>query len=82
MGSDKEKYKNETNFVSNLLVKTVQRIGGQTNINLWNVYNLFTGANKNSYIDNFLDRSVNATELIQGINNALYGDTKYKWFIE
>lgn len=52
------------------------------NINLWNVYNLFTGANKNSYIDNFLDRSVNATELIQGINNALYGDTKYKWFIE
>ena len=30
MGSDKEKYKNETNFVSNLLVKTVQRIGGQT----------------------------------------------------
>lgn len=51
-------------------------------INLWNVYNLFTGANKNSYIDNFLDRSVNATELIQGINNALYGDTKYKWFIE
>ena len=31
MGSDKEKYKNETNFVSNLLVKTVQRIGGQTN---------------------------------------------------
>ncbi len=51
-------------------------------INLWNVYNLFTGANKNSYIDNFLDRSVNATELIQGINNALYGDTRYKWFIE
>ncbi len=51
-------------------------------INLWNVYNLFTGANKSSYIDNFLDRSVNATELIQGINNALYGDTKYKWFIE
>lgn len=51
-------------------------------INLWNVYNLFTGANKNSYIDNVLDRSVNATELIQGINSALYGDSKYKWFIE
>lgn len=30
MGSEKEKYTNETNFVSNLLVKTVQRIGGQT----------------------------------------------------
>ncbi len=52
------------------------------NINLWNVYNLFTGANKNSYIDNFLDRSANATELIQGINSALYGNERYKWFIE
>ena len=51
-------------------------------INLWNVYNLFTGANKSSYIDNFLDRSVNATHLVQGINSALYGDEKYKWFIE
>ncbi|MEI8203354.1 MAG: DUF3871 family protein [Bacteroidota bacterium] len=51
-------------------------------INLWKVYNLFTGANKSSYIDNFLDRSVNATELIQGINSALYGDNSYKWFIE
>ena len=52
------------------------------NINLWNVYNLFTGANKNSYIDNFLDRSLNATQLIGGINKALYGDHEYKWFID
>ena len=51
-------------------------------ISMWNVYNLFTGANKNSYIDNFLDRSVNATELAQGINSALQGEEKYKWFIE
>jgi hypothetical protein len=51
-------------------------------ISMWNVYNLFTGANKNSYIDNFLDRSVNATQLAQGINSALNGDEKYKWFIE
>ena len=52
------------------------------NINLWNVYNLFTGANKNSYIDNFLDRSLNASQLIGGINKALYGDHEYKWFID
>lgn len=26
------------------------------NINLWKLYNLFTGANKSSYIDSFLDR--------------------------
>jgi len=51
-------------------------------ISLWNVYNLFTGANKNSYIDNLLDRSLNATELVHGINKALHGDNQYKWFIE
>lgn len=51
-------------------------------ISLWNVYNLFTGANKNSYIDNFLDRSLNATTLTEGINRALYGDREYRWFIE
>ena len=51
-------------------------------ISLWNVYNLFTGANKNSYIDNFLDRSLNASQLIGGINKALYGDEEYKWFID
>jgi len=52
------------------------------NISLWNVYNLFTGANKNSYIDNFLDRSHNASQLIGGINKALYGNDEYKWFID
>lgn len=51
-------------------------------ISLWNVYNLFTGANKNSYIDNLLDRSLNATELVCGINKALHGDSQYRWFIE
>lgn len=51
-------------------------------ISLWNVYNLFTGANKNSYIDNLLDRSLNATELVYGINKALHGDSQYRWFLE
>ncbi|MBC3541397.1 DUF3871 family protein [Rufibacter sediminis] len=31
-------------------------------INLWKLYNLFTGANKSTYIDQFLDRSVNALD--------------------
>ncbi|MBD8388849.1 DUF3871 family protein [Dysgonomonas sp. BGC7] len=55
---------------------------GTDAINLWKVYNLFTGANKNSYIDNILDRSLNATELLEGINRALHGDREYRWFIE
>ena len=51
-------------------------------INLWNVFNLFTGANKSSYIDTFLDRSVNATDFIFGLTEALNGNSGYKWFIE
>lgn len=51
-------------------------------LNMWKFYNLLTGANKSSYIDSFLDRSLNATEIAQGINNALHGDEQFKWFID
>ena len=54
--------------------------GGE--LNMWKFYNLLTGANKSSYIDSFLDRSLNASELALGINAALHGDEKYKWFID
>jgi len=50
-------------------------------INLWSVYNLFTSANKSSYIDTFLNRSVNATDFIGGVASALNGDTAYRWFL-
>lgn len=50
-------------------------------ISMWNVYNLLTGANKSSYIDNFLDRSLNATQFAEGLNMALYGENAYSWFI-
>lgn len=50
------------------------------NINLWRLYNLFTGSNKTSYIDTFLDRSVNAFQFIEGIMIAL--DKKdSNWFL-
>lgn len=42
------------------------------NINLWKLYNLFTEANKSSYIDNFIDKSVNAYHFIE----------KIRWTIE
>ena len=51
-------------------------------INMWKFYNLLTGANKSSYIDSFLDRSLNTTRLALGINAALHGDERYKWFID
>ena len=37
-------------------------------ISMRKVYNLLTGANKSSYIDNFLDRALNASQLAEGIN--------------
>lgn len=55
---------------------------GSKEINMWNVYNLLTWANKFSYIDNFLDRSLNATQLAEGLNKALYGDSEYSWFLK
>ncbi len=51
------------------------------NINLWNVYNLFTQANKSSYIDTFLERNLNAFEFNQGICKAISGNSHYHWFL-
>lgn len=43
----------------------------QGNINLWKLYNLFTGVNKSSYIDSFLERGINAFELVEQIRGGL-----------
>src|SRR5690606_11197914 len=51
------------------------------NINLWNVYNLFTHANKSSYIDTFLERNLNAFEFNQSICKAISGNSDYHWFL-
>lgn len=50
------------------------------NINLWRLYNLFTGANKSSYIDSFLDRSVNAYNFTEQIRWALEGKES-NWYL-
>ncbi|ERJ58111.1 DUF3871 family protein [Sphingobacterium paucimobilis] len=51
------------------------------NINLWNVYNLLTQANKSNYIDTFFDRNLNSFDFIQGVQQALNGNSKYHWFL-
>ena len=56
--------------------------GFGSELNMWKFYNLLTGANKSSYIDSFLDRALKATEMALGINAALHGDERYKWFID
>ncbi len=50
------------------------------NINLWKLYNLFTGANKNSYVDSYLDRAVNAYSFAEQIRWALEGKQE-SWYL-
>ncbi|MDQ8011393.1 MAG: DUF3871 family protein [Flavobacterium nitrogenifigens] len=49
-------------------------------INLWKLYNLFTEANKSSYIDNHLERNLKAYEFIQYLANCLKTGNS-NWFI-
>ena len=55
--------------------------GKEGSISMWNFHNLLTESNKSSYIDSYLQRAVNATEVSVGLNNALHGDTTYQWFL-
>jgi hypothetical protein len=49
-------------------------------INLWRMYNLFTGANKSSYVDSFLERSVNAFEFTYQLQAGLAGRNT-NWYL-
>ena len=57
-------------------------IGNGVDISLWKMYNLFTGSNKISYIDNYLDRAHNATVVTTGLARAMHGDPEYSWFLQ
>ena len=50
-------------------------------ISMFDFHNLLTQSNKSSYIDSYISRAVNATDVAVGINNALHGDSKYSWVI-
>jgi len=49
-------------------------------INLWRLYNLYTGVNKSSYIDSFLDKTVNAYGFVEQIKWALEGRQE-NWYL-
>lgn len=49
-------------------------------INLWRMYNLFTGANKSSYVDSFLERSINAFEFTHQLQTGLAGGST-NWYL-
>jgi hypothetical protein len=50
------------------------------NISLWNLYNLFTEANKSSYIDSNLERNVNAFEFINFLRFSMQ-KSEPNWFV-
>ena len=50
-------------------------------ISLFDFHNLLTEANKSSYIDSYVQRGINATEITIGIGKALQGDSEYSWFL-
>ena len=49
-------------------------------VNLWNVYNLLTGANKSSYIDSFIDRGLFAYQFTQELCNSIQNQ-KPNWYL-
>lgn len=71
----------QINSVAKSYIQDVDFGGLGNDLSMWNFYNLLTGSNKSSYIDSFLDRAYNATELATGICSALHGDEKYSWFL-
>ena len=50
-------------------------------ISLFDFHNLLTEANKSSYINDYVQRGINATEITVGIGKALQGDSEYSWFL-
>lgn len=49
-------------------------------INLWKVYNLFTGATKSSYIDTFLDRNVGSLLFVNSLIDHIR-NKRQSWFL-
>jgi hypothetical protein len=49
-------------------------------INLWKLYNLFTSANRNSYIDTFLGRAVNSGTIARELANT-FEHKNTNWFL-
>ena len=73
----------QINNVAKQYIQDDNFAGSNGELSMWKFYNLVTGANKNSYLDSFLGRSVNATEVAFGLTEALnHKDEAYSWFIE
>lgn len=50
-------------------------------ISLWEFYNLMTAANKSSYIDSFIERSVASLDLCKSLGNSIKGEEE-SWYLQ
>lgn len=50
-------------------------------ISMFDFHNLLTEANKSSYINDYVQRGINATDVTVGICKALQSDSEYSWFL-
>jgi hypothetical protein len=50
-------------------------------IDLWRLYGLLTGSNKSSYIDGFLDKSLNAYTFTESLGEAFDNTNSKNWFL-
>jgi hypothetical protein len=71
MGAVAKDYFSDENFCS------IEESG---KINLWRLYNLLTGVNKSTYVDQFLDRAINAQEIVLEIAKHKSGE-KNSWYL-
>ena len=71
MGAVAKDYFSDENFCS------IEESG---KINLWRLYNLLTGVNKSTYVDQFLDRAINAQEIVLEIAKHKLGE-KNSWYM-
>jgi hypothetical protein len=53
--------------------------GDEGGIDFWRLYNLFTGANKSSYIDSFLKRGVGSFTFMRHLMSSMEGNSS--WYL-
>lgn len=67
--------------VKNYYQDTNFRCNEDGSLDMWKLYNLFTEANKSSYIDNNFERNVNAYELTNNLVNSVQ-NKEGNWFLQ
>ena len=71
MGAVVKNFYSDVNFSSN----------ADGTISLWRLFNLLTGVNKSTYIDNFLTRACNASEIVLEIAQHK-AELKNSWYLQ